>query len=226
MLSQKVCETPDEADVDMNSISITKCTIKESKDKKNKKSRQISVKVSANRRYLKKREVLKKQAVSGIGSLGTAGVEKTEQKSEITKSLSLKNNIEDIKNKLSAEEVRKASKFSMVDKIPLFESCKKAKKSEQSDCFNEQMVSHISKHFRYPSEAIRKSIQGEVWVRFIIDKNGEVKNIKTLGPKNGNLLNQEAARVVSKLSQFIPAKKDGGRISVKYGFPIAFALEE
>ena len=228
IMSQEVCESPDEAELDMNSISVTKCTIKESKSKgkKSKKSRQISVRVSANRRHLKKREAFKKKQVSALGSLGVAEVEKTNKPTQITKSISLKNNIEEIKNKLSAEEVRKASKFSAVDKIPLFNSCKKVKKGERSDCFNEEMVKHISKHFRYPSEAIRKSIQGEVWVRFIIDKNGEVKNVKTLGPKNGQILNKEALRVVSKLPQFIPAKKDGGRISVKYGFPIAFALEE
>lgn len=228
MSQEEVCESPDEAELDLNSISVTKCTIKESKDKKNKKTRQITVKVSANRRFLKKREALKKQRVSGLGTIGVAKVEQTSQKatSLAKPTISLKNNIEDIKNKLSAEELRKASKFSTVDKIPLFNSCRKAKKGDRVDCFNEAMVSHISKHFRYPSDAIKESIQGEVWVRFIIDKNGEVKNIKTLGPKNGEILNQEAVRVVSKLPQFIPAKKEGGRVSVKYGFPIAFALEE
>lgn len=226
IMSQEVCESPEEAELDLNSISVTKCTIKESKNKNNKKSRQITVKVSANRRYLKKREAVKKQKTAGFSDLGVASIENTVQSSEITKSISLKNNIKDIKNKLSAEELRKASKFSTVDKIPLFNSCKKAKKGERIDCFNQEMVTHISKHFRYPSDAIKESIQGEVWVRFIIDKNGEVKNIKTLGPKNGQILNQEAVRVVSKLPQFIPAKKDGGRISVKYGFPISFALEE
>lgn len=88
------------------------------------------------------------------------------------------------------------------------------------------MVKHIQKHFRYPSQAVKESIQGEVWVRFIIDKNGQVKNIKTLGPTNGELLNNEAVRVVSQLPQFIPAIKQGGNTSVKYGFPIMFALDE
>lgn len=88
------------------------------------------------------------------------------------------------------------------------------------------MVNHISKHFRYPSGAVKEFIQGEVWIRFIIDKNGDIKNVKALGPDNGELLNKEAIRVVSKLSQFIPAKKNGGRVSVKYGFPITFALDK
>ena len=94
------------------------------------------------------------------------------------------------------------------------------------DCFNLEMVKHIQKHFRYPGEAVRNSIEGEVWVRFIIDKDGIVKNIKTLGPNNGELLNEEAKRVVSKLPDFKPAKKNNEPVSVKYGFPINFSLEE
>lgn len=225
MSQREVCETPEET-LDLNSI--TKCTI-EPKSKDNKGTRQISVKVSANRRYLKKRENFKKQAVSSgveLSSAGTAEVENTNQLAEISQPLTIKNNIEDITSKLSAEEIKNAEKFSTVDKIPLFTACKKAKKGERLDCFNVEMVKHIQKHFRYPSQAVKESVQGEVWVRFIIDKNGQVKNIKTLGPKGGELLNNEAVRVVSQLPQFIPGKKEGGNTSVKYGFPIMFALDE
>ncbi|CAM1334122.1 energy transducer TonB [Tenacibaculum aestuariivivum] len=226
IMSQEVCKSPDETDIDLNSISITKCTIKESKDKRDKKTRLISVKVSANRRNLKKREKSIQKEVSTLSGIGLSDVKNTIQKETIAKTISLKGNIEDVKNKLTIEELKNASKFSAVDKIPLFSACKKVRKNRRLDCFNENMVRHISKHFRYPSDAIKESIQGEVWVRFIIDKNGEVKNIKTLGPKNGLILNQEAIRVVSKLPQFVPAKTEGGRVSVKYGFPIMFALEE
>ncbi len=225
--SQELCESPENKDIDLNTISVTKCTIKEANHKKNKKARLISVTVSANRRHLKKRAALKKQQVTGLSSVGIAEIKETSENTKITNTtIALKNNIESVKNKLSVEELKKASKFNEVDKIPLFNSCKKVEKSARMDCFNEKMVAHISKHFSYPSTAIQESIQGEVWVRFIIDKNGEIKNIKTLGPKNAEVLNKEAIRVVSKLPQFIPAKKDGGRISVKYGFPISFSLEE
>ncbi|WP_428741434.1 energy transducer TonB [Tenacibaculum sp.] len=235
-LSQReVCETP-ESSLDLNSI--TKCTIAP-KDKNNKRTRQISVKVSANRRYLKKRETPQKKAVSEVADLaGTAKIESTSNETAIAESLVLdnpspseeslaaKNNLENLKNKLSAEEVRQAEKFSTVDNIPLFSACKDADEKDRLDCFNIEMVKHIQKYFRYPSQAVKESIQGEVWVRFIIDKNGQVKNIKTLGPKNGELLNNEAVRVVSQLPQFIPAEKSGNRTSVKYGFPIMFALDE
>ncbi|MDC1161939.1 energy transducer TonB [Tenacibaculum sp.] len=225
IIAQEVCESPEDS-VDLNSI--TKCSIKPSKNSKNKNSRQITVRVSASRKHIKRRASHKKKAVLGLGSISAANTKlgDTKQNTKITEPVSVKSSIEDIKNRLSAKEVRKASKFTEVDKIPLFSACKKAKKGEKMDCFNEEMINHISKHFRYPSKAVRESIEGEVWVRFIIDKNGEVRNIKTLGPDNGEILNEEAKRVVSRLTQFIPAKKKGKRVSVKYGFPIAFSLEK
>ncbi|MFL0077095.1 energy transducer TonB [Tenacibaculum maritimum] len=225
LVSQEVCESPEEDSFDMNSI--TKCTIK---DSKNKKTRQITVKVSAARsRYLKKRKAKKKHIAGTLSALNASSVKSpniNNSASNIEKPLLLKKNIEKITSNLSIEELKKASKFSTVDNIPLFSNCEGSKKSERMDCFNTEMIKHIQKHFRYPSDAVRERIQGDVWVRFVIDKNGTIKNIKALGPKNASILNNEAKRVVSELPQFIPAKKNGEYVSVKYGFPISFSLEE
>ncbi len=228
LVAQETCETPKESIEDLNSI--TKCSIKSSKKSNNKKSRQISVRVSASKnRFLKKR--IKKKVASSTGDLTTSGVSNTDHSSEISNSLSLKkekalNNIANLTNNLSADQVRKANRFSTVDKIPMFSACKKGKKSQALDCFNEEMIKHIQEHFRYPNEAVINKTQGDVWVRFIIDQDGNVTNIKTLGPKGGKILDQEAIRVVSKLPRFSPGVKDGKRTAVKYGFPITFSLEE
>ncbi|MDC1161941.1 energy transducer TonB [Tenacibaculum sp.] len=224
VVAQEVCES-DEDSLDLNSI--TKCTVKESKKSNNKNSRQITVKVSAARsRYLKKRNTSKKLASSSFGNLNSAGVEKTHEDIEVAKKLILKSDIESIEKNLSKEELRKAAKFSTVDIIPSFSNCETSKRKERMKCFNEEMIKHIQKHFRYPGKAVKESIQGEVWVRFIIDSNGDIRNIKALGPKNAKILNNEAKRVVAQLPQFKPAKKDGKLTSVKYGFPITFSLEE
>ncbi|CAM1342266.1 energy transducer TonB [Tenacibaculum amylolyticum] len=229
VVSQEVCETPEEQTLDLNSI--TKCTIKPSKKGKGKRSRQITVRVSAKRRFLKKREIRKKKEVVSNGKLNTTGVSEISTTSGIATKLNLKrksaaSDIAALTNSLSEEEVRKAERFATVDKLPLFSDCKNARKGEMVDCFNTEMIKHIQKHFRYPAEAVSNMIQGEVWVRFIIDANGDVKNIKTLGPENAEILNEEAKRVVTKLSKFTPGKKDGKRVAVKYGFPINFSLEE
>ncbi|WBX73724.1 energy transducer TonB [Tenacibaculum pacificus] len=88
------------------------------------------------------------------------------------------------------------------------------------------MMLHIQKHFRYPNDAVISKTQGEVWIRFIIDENGTVTNIKTLGPENGEVLIDEAIRVVSNLPKFTPAMKKGKKVHSKFGFPINFSLEE
>lgn len=224
---QEACETPEEDILDVNSI--TKCAVEDSKKTTDKKARQIRVKVSATRsRYLKKREALKKRLAvsSNANTIKSTGVNHTATTNVHNTSLELKKKIEKLNSNLSAEEVRKAEKFTTVDNIPLFESCASVGKSKRMDCFNTEMMKHIEKHFRYPAQAVRERIEGEVWVRFVIDKNGGVSNIKTLGPKGGEILKEEAMRVVANLPKFMPAKKNGDYASVKYGFPISFSLED
>ncbi|AUC16750.1 hypothetical protein BTO06_17075 [Tenacibaculum sp. SZ-18] len=215
-----ICETPEDNIEDLNSI--TKCTIKPSKKLKDKRSRQISVRVSApKKRFLKKR---KKQKEATI--LSSSGLTSTNQTTDISKKLALRTNLAALTNTLSKEEVRNAEKFSTVNDIPLFPFCKGEIGDAQLDCFNNEMMKHIQQHFRYPNDAVVNKVQGEVWVRFIIDKDGNVTNIKALGPKGAKILNDEAIRVVSNLPKFIPGKKNGISTSVKYGFPINFALED
>ena len=214
--SQKeTCETDTKTVEDLNSI--TKCTIKEIDKRDDKKSRQIAVRVSAsNKRFLKRRN---KEVVSSANNLSGTGI------SNVSKASKFKTNLAALTNRLSKEEIRSAQKFNLVDKIPAFPNCNNSD-DDQFNCFNTEMMKHIQEYFEYPDEALVNKIEGEVWVRFIIDKDGNVTNIKALGPKGGKLLNDEAIRVVSNLPKFKPASNNGEAVSVKYGFPINFALED
>lgn len=231
IFSQETCEAKEETFEDLNSI--TKCSFETSKKTDGKATRQISVKISApKKRYLKKRAIQKKSIASSINGLNTSGVSSTAHSTEISNSLDIKeentaiNSILALSNKLSKEEIKKAVKFDETSNIPLFSNCKDANKNEALGCFNKEMVKHIEKHFNYPSEAVIKKLEGNVWIRFIIGKDGSVTNIKTLGPKGGKVLDNEAKRVVAKLPKFIPGKNKGKKVSVKYGFPISFSLDQ
>lgn len=224
IFAQETCESPEETFEDLNAI--TKCSIAPSNKTDGKHKRQISVKISApKKRYLKKRVIERKV-------LATSGISQTAHASEISNSIQIKkednaiDNILALSNSLSREEIKKALKFENIQNIPRFSNCNSSNKSEELSCFNSEMVKHIEKYFNYPNEALIKKIEGKVWVRFIIDKNGNVSNIKTLGPKGGKVLDNEAIRVVSKLPKFIPGNTNGEKVSVKYGFPISFSLNQ
>lgn len=117
-------------------------------------------------------------------------------------------------------------KFVEVQSIPQFKACTKVPDMQKLTCFNERMVSHIQRNFNYPAAAAEQNIEGRVWVRFIIDKKGEVTNIKMKGPKDGHLLEQEAKRMVSKLPKFVPGEHNGKTANVEYYIPVNFKLHE
>lgn len=229
IVAQDVCEAKEESLEDLNSI--TKCVIDKTEkvNSSGTKSKKLSVKISTSTRYLKGR-IKKKEAVTGLAGINISGVTDLKTSSSVAESLQLKdesaNNISVLMSKISKEQLKNASEFEDLDKIPLFEKCESSTKEANSQCFNEEMMSHIQKHFRYPKEALLKKIQGNVWVRFVIDEDGNVTNLKTLCPKNGAPLKEEAIRVISKLMAFKPAQQKGKNVLAKYGFPINFSLED
>jgi len=230
--SQETCEDEEVVFEDLNSI--TKCSIKPSKKTDGTVTRQVSVKISApKKRYLKKRAkkraAKKKKTAATLNSVNTSGVS---SKLKISNSIEIKqestaiNNILAITNKLTKEEINKAVSFDEIINIPLFSNCNKSSKKKELACFNNEMIKHIENYFTYPKEAILNKLQGNVWVRFIIGKDGTVSNIKTLGPKGAKVLDNAAIRVVAQLPRFIPGEEFGRKVPVKYGFPISFSLEE
>lgn len=114
--------------------------------------------------------------------------------------------------------------FAIVDQVPSFPSCQNRFNSNEKlkECFNKQIQKHISKNFKYPEIAQEMGIQGRVFVTFIIDEYGEVKNIRTRGSDQN--LQKEAYRIIQKLPKMQPGKHRGIAVSVPYSIPITFKL--
>ncbi|CAM4024641.1 MULTISPECIES: M56 family metallopeptidase [Flavobacterium] len=134
---------------------------------------------------------------------------------------------------LVAQEKEKEAKenlpFEAVDEIPSFLTCESTPKNEIMSCFNEEMQTHIKKHFKYPNEAANKNIQGTIFIQFLIDKNGNIANLETRSKDENNdpngLLAVEAKRIMSLLPKFKPAVHNGKNINVRYGMPLTFKLQ-
>jgi len=83
------------------------------------------------------------------------------------------------------------------------------------------MLKHISKHLIYPPNAYKKGIQGIVILKFLIEKDGRIKEIEVVKSVNPDL-DAEAIRVLKKLKIRIPGYKDGKPINFEYKFPFNF----
>ena len=108
----------------------------------------------------------------------------------------------------------------LVEEVPIFPGCEDA--TDQHACFNTMMQKHIKKNFRYPEIAQELDIQGRVHIKFEIQKDGSIGNLKLRGPDKS--LEKEAARIINKLPQMTPGKQGGRNVRVPYSIPITFKL--
>ena len=86
------------------------------------------------------------------------------------------------------------------------------------------LMRYLQENIKYPPEAAKNDIEGRVIVQFIIDKTGEVGDVKVVRPISEEL-DAEAVRVVKTLPKFEPGRQDGEAVSVWYTLPINFKLQ-
>ena len=61
-------------------------------------------------------------------------------------------------------------------------------------------------------------------VRFIVEKNGSISNVKVVRSVHP-LLDAEAVRVVNSMPKWTPGKRDGKPVRVKFNIPVQFKLK-
>ena len=82
----------------------------------------------------------------------------------------------------------------------------------------------LSNNIKYPAEAIEKGIEGMVPVTFVVTKEGKITNAEVVRSSDP-LLAAEALRVVRSMPDWIPAKRNGQNIAIKFTLPITFRLQ-
>ncbi len=86
-------------------------------------------------------------------------------------------------------------------------------------------IQFLQDNIRYPKQARKKKIEGEVVVQFIIDKDGKVTNVEVLHSVDP-LLDQEAVRLIKSSPDWIPAQQNGKPVKSSRKQPIIFSLGE
>jgi protein TonB len=82
----------------------------------------------------------------------------------------------------------------------------------------------VSERIVYPNAAISLGKTGKLVIKFSIDKNGEVQDVKVIKSSN-ILLDSEAIRVVKSSPAWKPAKQHNREVKQNFLIPIVFKLE-
>ncbi|MFC5283364.1 energy transducer TonB [Pedobacter alpinus] len=82
----------------------------------------------------------------------------------------------------------------------------------------------LNKNLRYPAEARDNNITGKVLVSFVVERNGEITDLKVLRGIGGGC-DEEAMRVIKKSPFWKPGIQNGRAVRVSYVMPIVFRVE-
>lgn len=87
------------------------------------------------------------------------------------------------------------------------------------------MIKFLQENLVYPQDEKKKGITGTTYILFTVDVDGKITNVKVMnGIKDCEACDNEAVRVIKKMPNWIPAKKDGQNIKFNQMIPIKFHL--
>ena len=85
------------------------------------------------------------------------------------------------------------------------------------------LLRYLQENIQYPPEAAKNNVQGRVILQFVVDKTGQVGEVKILRSVSEEL-DAEAVRVVKTLPKFEPGRQDGKPVAVWYTLPVSFNI--
>ena len=89
---------------------------------------------------------------------------------------------------------------------------------------SQKLKEFIEENLRYPKELEETCVQGRVIVRFIVERNGKLSNVKVVKSVHP-ALDKEAIRIVKLMPRWIPGRQNGITVRVKFYIPIIFRLK-
>ncbi|GIV34878.1 MAG: protein TonB [Chitinophagales bacterium] len=119
--------------------------------------------------------------------------------------------IEAPKVEVAEEEVKEEEIFTIVEEMPVFPGGEAA------------LLKYLSS-IPYPVIAKENDIEGSVYIRFVVDKDGRVTNVEVAKGAD-KILNEAALEHVKKMPNWTPGKQRGKPVRVQFIVPIKFRLD-
>jgi len=117
--------------------------------------------------------------------------------------------------------------FRVVEEMPRFPGCEDLPKTERKACADRKLLEFIHKQIRYPEIAVEKGLRGRALVQFVVEKNGDISNVKVLEDP-GYGLDEEVKRAVEEMNRqglkWIPGPSRGRAVRVQFNLPVKFEL--
>ena len=85
-------------------------------------------------------------------------------------------------------------------------------------------MAFLSKNIHYPPVCVSEEASGRVYVQFVVEKDGEIGQIRVLRSPHPYLA-QEAVRVVGMMPDWKPGYKNGKPVRVLFSLPVKFGLK-
>jgi len=85
------------------------------------------------------------------------------------------------------------------------------------------LYSFLARNLRYPEKAVKKEIQGQVMLSFIVENDGTLTNMKVVSSPDKEL-SQEAMRVVQLKQDWTPGTRYGRKDKFVFLLPVVFRL--
>jgi protein TonB len=86
-----------------------------------------------------------------------------------------------------------------------------------------EMLRFLQSKLRYPASARRIGTEGTVYVQFVVNGDGTVRNVTVLRGISA-ACDEEAVRVISMLPGWIGGKQNGNPVAVRMVLPVKFSL--
>ena len=87
----------------------------------------------------------------------------------------------------------------------------------------EALQNWLSRNLRYPAMALRNQVEGNVWVRFVVDAQGLVREPELIKPIGAGT-DEEILRLLRSMPAWEPAVIAGRAVAVPYQLPIEFRI--
>lgn len=120
--------------------------------------------------------------------------------------------------------------MSIAEEMPRFPGCENwDDKSQKEICSGEKLLEYVYSNLKYPEKALKDSIQGRVYMKFAVSKEGFIFDITVLRDIGGGC-GAEAQRVIESMNhmnqRWTPGKQYGRKVNVYYSLPVIFKFDK